>query len=103
MKFAVFLMSFILLMVSGCADTGGPRPPKQSWNIPQSDVNDMADCKSIYPDVEMTWDPLSGYFLYEGGDAENIRRCLVDKHGWFELGKPEFAEGTMAPPRRQWP
>jgi len=103
MKNAVFLIPFVLIIVTGCADTGGPRPPKQSWNIPQGDVNDLADCESQYPEAKGIWDPLSGYFLYEGKDADNIRRCLVEKHGWSELGQPEFAEGTMAPPRRLWP
>jgi hypothetical protein len=98
MKHAISLINLVILIVSGCADTGGPRPPKQSWSVPQSDVNDMADCESKYPNVIGTWDPLSGYFLYDGEDAENVRRCLVKKHGWFEFGPPEFAEGTMAPP-----
>ena len=103
MKYAAFLISLILLMPSGCANVGGPRPPNQSFTVPQSDINDMGDCQAEYPDAKGIWDPLSGYFLYEGKDADNIRRCLVEKHGWFELGQPEFAEGTMAPPRSLWP
>jgi len=96
-------MLLVATLSSGCAVTEGPRPPKHNWNISQSDVNDMADCESHYPNAKSIWDPFTNYYAYEGGDADNIRRCLMEKHGWFELGPPEFTEGTMAPPRKLFP
>jgi hypothetical protein len=100
MKKRMFVLTGILMiMMTGCASMEGPRPPKQSWKIPQEDVNAMVDCQSQAPNVKGIWDPFTGYKLFEGEDAEKIRQCLKDKYGWFELGPPEYAKGTMAPPR----
>lgn len=77
----------------------GARPPTQTWQVPQRDINDLADCQSQAPNIGRTFDPLSGYFLFEGSDAEKYRKCLKEKHGWFNLGPPDYEKGTMAPPR----
>ena len=99
----VSLVLIVIMVGSGCAATEGPKPPKQSWTVPQSEVNAMGDCKSRYPKVNGIWDPLTGYFAFTGADAENNRRCLIENYGWFELGPPEFTKGTMSPPRKLWP
>ena len=100
---SISLALIVIMIESGCDATEVPRPPKQSLTVTQSDVNAMADCELRYPNVEGTWDPLTGYFLYKGPDAQNNRSCLVEEYGWFELGPPEFSKGTMAPPRKLWP
>jgi hypothetical protein len=73
--------------------------PKKGFDISQSVLKATADCESQYPAVGKSWDPNTGYFIFRGNDAEKMRRCLIEKHGWFKLGPPEFSEGTMAPPR----
>lgn len=93
------LMGFVVITMAGCGTMGGPRPPQQSWKIQQRDVNAMADCQAQVPGVKGIWDPSTGYHLFEGENAEKYRECLKTKHGWFELGPPEYAKGTMAPPR----
>lgn len=95
----IVLTGFVMLTMTGCAAMEGPRPPKHSWQISQGDVNAMADCQSQARNVHGTWDPNTNYHLIEGEDAEKNRQCLKEKHGWFELGPPEYAKGTMAPPR----
>lgn len=79
--------------------TDGPRSAQQNWNLPQKDINAMADCHAQIPDVKGIFDPITGYFIHKGENAEKFRQCLKTKHGWFELGPPEYATGTMAPPR----
>ena len=103
MKKTISFIVFVVILVSGCANMDGPRPPKQTWKIAQQDVNAMADCQSQAPNVKGIWDPLTGYYAYEGKDAEKNRQCLKIKYGWFELGPPEFTKGTMAPPRSFFP
>lgn len=92
-----------ILIGYGCSVTEGPRPPAESWSLHQADVKAMADCEKQNPGAMGIWDPLTGYFKYGGARARNAMKCLVDQHGWYELGPPEFAPGTMAPPRRTWP
>lgn len=98
-KNVVVLAVLVIIALSGCVSMEGPRPPKQSWTIQQRDVNAMADCQAQVPGVKGIWDPLTGYHLFEGEDSGKYRECLKTKHGWFELGPPEWAKGTMAPPR----
>ena len=81
----------------------GPRPPTNdislSLKMLQRDMNALTDCESWAPNVKSIYDPLTGYHLFEGADAETIRKCLKTNFGWFELVPPEWAPGTMAPPR----
>lgn len=98
MKKLTVLIGLITTAVSGCQTMGGPRPPHQSWTIQQRDVNAMGDCQARVPGVKGIWDPLTGYHLFEGDNAEKYRQCLKTRHGWFELGPPEWKAGTMAPP-----
>jgi hypothetical protein len=98
-KIALALSGTLMIAVTGCQTMDGPRPPKQSWTVQQEDVNAIADCQAQAPGVRVIWDPLTGHHLFEGENAEQCRQCLKTKHGWFELGPPEWAAGTMAPPR----
>lgn len=89
----------VLVALVGCDTMGGPRPPTKSWQPHQQDVNAMADCESNAPNIRRVYDPLTGYYVFEGADAEKNRQCLKTKYGWFELEPPEWTPGTMAPPR----
>jgi len=99
MKWASGFLALLFVFSVGCSTTDGPRPPKSGLNFQKRDVNALVDCEAQYPDQDGIMDPLVGYFAYVGPDAENVRQCLVTEHGWFELGPPEWPQGTMAPPR----
>ncbi len=99
MKHVVSLLSVGIVFAAGCANTSGPRPPASGLDVPNYVLNANVDCQSMYPEAEGGWDMGTGYFLYEGADTEKMRRCLIDKYGWYELGPPDWREGTMAPPR----
>jgi len=98
MKHLVFLTVFSLVPIVACAPTG-PRPPTFGLNLPSYIPTAVENCESMYPSVESGVDLGTGYFMFEGVDAEKARQCLVEKHGWYELGPPDWREGTMAPPR----
>lgn len=99
MKYATTLMGIVLITASGCVTSGGPRPPMHTYKPPQSDANAWIGCQTQTPDVKAIYDPLTGYYKFEGEKAVQMRRCLINKHGWFELRPPEWRAGTMAPPR----
>jgi len=99
MKNLIVLMGLIMMTVVGCGTVEGPRPPQKNWKIQQRDMNAIADCQAQVSGVKGTWDPLTSYYLFEGENAEKYRECLKTKHSWFELGPPDFAKGTMAPPQ----
>lgn len=62
----------------------------------QEAANAIANCES--PQVSrVIYDPLSGYYIFDGENAEDLRKCLINKHGWKELGPPEYKTGTMQP------
>jgi hypothetical protein len=102
--YSLLATALLLFAVSGAitfveGKKSGPRPPRKSWQVPQRDVNAMGDCQKRVPGVKGSWDILTGYFIFEGKNSEKYKECLKTRHGWFELGPPEWAKGTMAPPR----
>ena len=101
MRRIFYFPALIVLLLVGCSTAGGPRPPKSTMptDIPQKDINSISACEERYPDQDGVFDPLNGYFMWVGPDSENVRQCLKAEHGWFELSPPEWAQGTMAPPR----
>lgn len=80
---------------------GGPKTAEQTnlEDLPDKYFDDINDCSLKYPDQEQSFDSTTGYFYWEGKDAEALRKCLVTKHGWTEFGPPDWKPGTMAPPR----
>ena len=102
--YALLTTALLLFAVSGPVTFAkgkgsGPRPPRKSWQVPKRDVNALADCDARVPGIKGGWDPLTGYFIYDSENSEKYKECLKTRHGWFELGPPEWAKGTMAPPR----
>jgi hypothetical protein len=100
MKHVISSVSIVLVFATGCAATDGPRPPTSGMDMPGYIPAAVQDCESMYPSAEGLVDLGTGYFLIEGDEAEKARQCLVEKHGWYELGPPNWRAGTMAPPRR---
>ena len=79
-----------------CAESR-PSPPR-SFDPSQASINALADCKQTAPDARIVWDPINRLNLIDGPGAGAFRRCLVERHGWTELGPPEYAAGTMSSP-----
>jgi hypothetical protein len=93
------LLGFTAIILSACAAIDGPRSPTFHAEIPDSDAEAIAACKVNYPAAYGSWSPLSGYHRFHGNGAEEVRRCLIEKYGWYQLGKPTYMEQTMAPPK----
>ena len=105
MKNMIVILGLVMCIVSGCVTMDGPRPPRNGFlegNIQEQQrvINELVgNCKEQAPDVEVIMDPLTMYYMFEGENADKYKECLKTKHGWFELGPPEYGKGTMAPPR----
>jgi hypothetical protein len=98
MRSATILMVFVIVALTGFK-AGGPRPPQFELMIKERDAKQQIFCEEQVGEVNGLYDPLNGYYLFEGENAEQMRECLKTNYGWFELGPPEYKEGTMAPPR----
>ena len=91
----------MVVLLAGCSAVGGPRTAEETnlADLPDRYFDAINDCSLKYPDQEQSFDPTTGYFYWEGQDAEKLRQCLVTNHGWTEFGPPAWKPGTMAPPR----
>ena len=110
---AVLLPVLATLFISGCAATSGPEVSFSLlpgyvevdgcgqggvYQPTRKEGNDVADCLSVAPEVEKTYDMLVGYYVFEGEGEEKMRECLISKHGWKKLDPSKCLEGTMASP-----
>lgn len=65
----------------------------------EAEINALGDCMINLDDIDLIYDPLSGYHNLQGDDAGKGISCLVDRHGWEALNPPSFTVGTVRSPR----
>jgi len=101
MKLVFGILVLIVVFATGCSMVGGPRTAEATnlEDLPDRYFQAINDCSLKYPDQEQSFDSTTGYFYWDGQDAEKVRQCLVTEHGWTEFGPPAWKPGTMAPPR----
>ena len=99
-----------VLLVFGCAGAKGPAVKVDYlpgyvecgqtgiYNPTSREFDDIADCMRQAPEVEKTYDPLVGYYIFEGEGEEKMQECLINRHGWKKIDPSKCLEGTMAGP-----
>ncbi|MGD2141440.1 MAG: hypothetical protein PVH25_13665 [Burkholderiales bacterium] len=99
MKLIPCFVALFALLFAGCTMLGAPAPKTTSMaDLPQKHIDALVDCETKYPQQIQRFYPSTGYFSWEGKDAENVRECLKSNYGWIELGPPNWKEGTTSPP-----
>ena len=98
MKPVFCMLVSVGLLFAGCSSMPRPAAETNLDDLPQKYFDAINDCSLKYPDQEQSFDRTTGYFYWEGKDADKVRECLKTDHGWFEYGLPDWKPGTMVPP-----